>query len=211
MDHSKSRSASVAKLTWTMVHKFCDLKAGPVNWAKPQILITKRMSRYPNSRKVSYNHRSLKSPSIINDNFPILLRSVDETVQSMTKHWLKQARFQRRADWAMEQLSLLRPSDRCGFEMSRSRNVRSKCRWSMYLQFSLLLPASWVLHRLTSRVIHRLELWIGSEEPTIHTGSHDCLGQSTVWTNATTEKARQYRQIKQADIDQSLEKSVASD
>ena len=97
MDHSKSRSASVAKLTWTMVHKFCDLKAGPVNWAKPQILITKRMSRYPNSRKVSYNHRSLKSPSIINDNFPILLRSVDETVQSMTKHWLKQARFQRRA------------------------------------------------------------------------------------------------------------------
>jgi hypothetical protein len=38
------------------------------------------------------------------------------------------------------------------------RNMRSKCRCSMCLQFTLLHAASCVLHRPTSQVIHRSEL-----------------------------------------------------
>lgn len=38
------------------------------------------------------------------------------------------------------------------------RNVRSKCRCSCVLQFTFRHAASCVLHRLPSRVIHRIEL-----------------------------------------------------
>ena len=53
---------------------------------------------------------------------------------------------------------LYRPSDRRGTGKSRCRNVRSKCRCSMCLQFTLIHAAGCVLHRPTSRVIHHLEL-----------------------------------------------------
>jgi len=53
--------------------------------------------------------------------------------------------------------SLIRPSDRRGIELARYRNMRSKRRCSLCLQFALLLGAGPVLHRPTSLVIHRLE------------------------------------------------------
>lgn len=52
---------------------------------------------------------------------------------------------------------LIRPSDRRGIGMARYRNMRSKRRCSLCLQFALLLGAGPVLHRPTSLVIHRLE------------------------------------------------------
>ena len=53
--------------------------------------------------------------------------------------------------------SLIRPSDRRGIELARYRNMRSKRRCSLCLQFALILGAGPVLHRPTSLVIHRLE------------------------------------------------------
>ena len=41
--------------------------------------------------------------------------------------------------------------------MTQYRNMRSKCRCSLCLQFALFLGAGPVLHRPTSLVIHRLE------------------------------------------------------
>lgn len=52
---------------------------------------------------------------------------------------------------------LIRPSDRRGIELARYRNMRSKRRCSLCLQFALILGAGPVLHRPTSLVIHRLE------------------------------------------------------
>lgn len=40
---------------------------------------------------------------------------------------------------------------------SQSRNMRSRCRCSMYLQFALSIAASCALHRPMCRVIHRSE------------------------------------------------------
>lgn len=51
----------------------------------------------------------------------------------------------------------IRPSDRRGIELARYRNMRSKRRCSLCLQFALILGAGPVLHRPTSLVIHRLE------------------------------------------------------
>jgi hypothetical protein len=45
------------------------------------------------------------------------------------------------------------------------RNVRSKCRCSMCLQFTLIHAASCVLHRPTSQVIHRSELFLYRNGP----------------------------------------------
>lgn len=50
-------------------------------------------------------------------------------------------------------------SDRCGAEKYQHRNVHSKYRCSMCLQFTLSLAASCVLHRFTSLVIHHLEFF----------------------------------------------------
>jgi hypothetical protein len=55
------------------------------------------------------------------------------------------------------EFSFIRPSDRRGIELARYRNMRSKRRCSLCLQFALLLGAGPVLHRPTSLVIHRLE------------------------------------------------------
>jgi len=52
----------------------------------------------------------------------------------------------------------MRPSDRRSIGKAQCRNVRSKCRCSMCLQFTLIHAASCVLHRPTSQVIHRSEL-----------------------------------------------------
>lgn len=52
---------------------------------------------------------------------------------------------------------LIRPSDSRGIELARYRNMRSKCRCSLCLQFTFILGAGPVLHRPTSLVIHRLE------------------------------------------------------
>jgi hypothetical protein len=60
--------------------------------------------------------------------------------------------------YSINRLYLLsRPSDRRGIELARYRNMRSKRRCSLCLQFALILGAGPVLHRLTSLVIHRLE------------------------------------------------------
>ena len=55
-----------------------------------------------------------------------------------------------------DSVSSNRPSTRRGTgNNTRCRNVRSKCRCSMCLQFTLVLAASCVLHRPMSLVIHR--------------------------------------------------------
>ena len=56
----------------------------------------------------------------------------------------------------MDSVAGYRPSTRRGIgNRTQCRNLRSKCRCSMCLQFTLVLAASCVLHRPTSRVIHR--------------------------------------------------------
>ena len=62
-----------------------------------------------------------------------------------------------RSEYMKKFYFLIRPSDRRGIELARYRNMRSKRRCSLCLQFALILGAGPVLHRPTSLVIHRLE------------------------------------------------------
>ena len=57
--------------------------------------------------------------------------------------------------WAILFIVDLTLSQTCQREWTRWRNVRSKSLCSMCLQFALFIAASCVLHRSTSRVIHR--------------------------------------------------------
>ena len=79
------------------------------------------------------------------------------TLKSLDVHYSFSARSKIILARIQEFYFLIRPSDRRGIELARYRNMRSKRRCSLCLQFALILGAGPVLHRPTSLVIHRLE------------------------------------------------------